>query len=235
MHKIKIESVWRGTADCMHCGLRHLALFGDLEEEDFHLIHAPIDDLHFKQDAALYGEGSPSKGVYTLRSGMVKLVRVTSDGRQRIVRVLRPGDVVGLEALATAQYDSEAVALTDVSVCRIPLEVIQSLEDHSAHLHRRLTLKWRQTLKEADDWLADLNFGSARQRVANFILKMRSACDSRIATLFGRDDMSAMLDLKPETVSREISRLVREAVIEPLDKHGRLYRVLQVERLQAPD
>jgi CRP/FNR family transcriptional regulator, anaerobic regulatory protein len=47
--------------------------------------------------------------------------------------------------------------------------------------------------------------------------------------------MSAMLDLKPETVSREISRLVREAVIEPLDKHGRLYRVLQVERLQAPD
>ncbi len=235
MQKIKIESVWRGTADCMHCSLRHLALFGDLEEEDFHLIHAPIDDLHFKQDAALYGEGSPSKGVYTLRSGMVKLVRVTSDGRQRIVRVLRPGDVVGLEALATAHYDSEAVALTDVSVCRIPLEVIQSLEAHSEHLHRKLTLKWRQTLKEADDWLADLNFGSARQRVANCILKMRSACDGRISTLFGRDDMSAMLDLKPETVSREISRLVRESVIEPLDKQGRLYRVLQVERLQAPD
>jgi len=233
MNKIKIESVWRGTADCQHCGLRHLALFGDLDENDFHLIHAPIDDLSFTQDTTLYSEGSHSQGVFTVRSGMIKLLRVTSDGRQRIVRVLRPGDVAGLEALATSHYDSEAVALTDVSVCRIPLEVIQSLEAGSAHLHRRLTLKWQQTLKEADDWLADLNFGTARQRVANCILKMRSPNDSRFATLFSRDDMSAMLDLKPETVSREITRLVREAVLEPLDKLGRLYRVLQVERLQA--
>ena len=39
------------------------------------------------------------------------LVRTTADGRQRIVRVSRPGDVLGLEALATARYDTEAVAL----------------------------------------------------------------------------------------------------------------------------
>jgi Fic family protein len=37
--------------------------------------------------------------------------------------------------------------------------------------------------------------------------------------------MGAMLDLKLETVSREISALVREGVIEQLDKQGRIYRV----------
>ena len=163
---------------------------------------------------------------------MIKLVRVTADGRQRIVRVLRPGDVVGLEALAASQYDSQAIALTDVSVCRIPVDVIHKLGSNSQRLHLKLMQKWQQTLKDADDWLADLNFGTARQRVSNLILKMRNPSDEQIATLFARDDMGAMLDLKLETVSREVSRLIREDVIKPMDKKGRVYRVLQLECLQ---
>ena len=209
-----------------------MVLFADLNEHDFGMIHAPIDDLEFKQGAMLYDEGRVASGIFTLRTGMIKLVRVTADGRQRIVRVLRPGDVVGLEALAASQYDSQAIALTDVSVCRIPVDVIHKLGSNSQRLHLKLMQKWQQTLKDADDWLADLNFGTARQRVSNLILKMRNPSDEQIATLFARDDMGAMLDLKLETVSREVSRLIREDVIKPMDKKGRVYRVLQLECLQ---
>lgn len=233
MIPIKTESAWRGTSDCRQCSIRIAALFGDLDEQDFHHIHAPIDDLLFPQESTIYQVGAPSQGVFTLRTGMIKLVRYTSDGCQRIVRVLRPGDVAGLEVLAAPHYDCEAVALTDVAVCRIPLQVIRSLEGNSENLHRRLTSKWRHSVKEADDWLAELNFGTSRRRVANLLLKMRSYKDSRLTTLFSREDMGAMLDLEPETVSREITRLVREGVIEPLDKTKRVYRVLQPERLQA--
>jgi len=233
MIPIKTESAWRGTSDCRNCGIRDMVLFADLNEQDFGRIHAPIDDLVYRSGEVLYAEGSRAAGIFTLRTGMIKLVRVTADGRQRIVRVLRPGDVVGLEALATSHYDCEAVALTDVSVCRIPLDVIHTLGASSHRLHLRLMQKWQQTLKDADDWLADLNFGTARQRVSNFILKMHSSADGHTVTLFARDDMGAMLDLKLETVSREVSRLVREEVIEPLDKLGRVYRVRELERLQA--
>ncbi|MGI9135235.1 MAG: helix-turn-helix domain-containing protein [Rhodoferax sp.] len=45
--------------------------------------------------------------------------------------------------------------------------------------------------------------------------------------------MGAMLNLKMETVSREVSTLVRAQIIEPLDKNGRVYRVLQPELLQT--
>jgi CRP/FNR family transcriptional regulator, anaerobic regulatory protein len=34
-------------------------------------------------------------------------------------------------------------------------------------------------------------------------------------------------------VSREVSALVREQVIEPLDRQGRIYRVLAVQALQG--
>jgi DNA-binding transcriptional regulator YhcF (GntR family) len=60
---------------------------------------------------------------------------------------------------------------------------------------------------------------------------MRSPDAMHMTTLFSRDDMGAMLDLKMETVSREINQLVREEVIEQLDRMGRVYRVRQPEKL----
>jgi CRP-like cAMP-binding protein len=232
MIPIKTESAWRGTSDCRNCGIRDMVLFADLNEQDFNLIHAPIDDLVYQSGHSLYGESDKAIGVFTLRKGLVKLVRVTADGRERVVRVLFPGDVVGLEALATGHYDSQAVALSEVSVCRIPLDVIHQLGANSPRLHRKLMEKWQSALKLADDWLAELNFGSARQRVLHFIRKMHEVAGDGTATLFGRDDMGAMMDLKLETVSREVTALVRAGVMEPLDKHGRHYKVLLPECLQ---
>ena len=232
MIPIRTESAGRGTSDCRNCGIREMVLFADLNEEDFNLIHAPIDDLVYQPGQSLYDESNKALGVFTLRKGMIKLVRVTADGRERVVRVLFPGDVVGLEALATSHYDSQAVALSEVSVCRIPLDVIHQLGASSPRLHRKLMEKWQSALKLADDWLAELNFGSARQRVLHFIRKMHDVSEDDTAILFARDDMGAMMDLKLETVSREVTALVRAGVMEPIDKHGRHYRIAKPELLQ---
>lgn len=222
-----------------------MVLFADLTEEDFGLIHAPIDDLEFNAGSSLQCMGDPATSLMTLRVGMVKLVRNMADGRQRIVRVLRPGDVLGLEALFSATYECEAVALTPVKVCRLPVEVIHRLNSETPRLHQRLMGKWHQSLKEADDWLADLNFGNARQRLAGLVLKMQAhavaapslpgmAAEPGVVTLFSREDMGAMLDLKLETVSRTLSAFVREGLLAPMDRQGRVYRVLDEDRLVNP-
>jgi CRP/FNR family transcriptional regulator, anaerobic regulatory protein len=234
MIPIKTESAFRGTADCRSCGIRDMVLFADLREEDFNLIHAPIDDLEYGPGQPLVRVGDTATSLYTLRAGMVKLVRNTVDGRQRIVRVLRSGDVIGLEALMGPVYESDAIALTGVKVCRLPLQVIQRLNRETPRLHQRLLERWHHSLREADDWLADLNFGNARQRLAGLILKMRSDQDPGLCTLFSREDMGAMLDLKLETVSRTLNAFVREGLIEPKDKIGRAYRVVDPVRLSSP-
>ena len=234
MIPIKTESAWRGTADCRACGIRDMVLFADLHEDDFSLIHAPIDDLEYTPSQALVRMGETATSLFTLRAGMVKLVRNTVDGRQRIVRVLRSGDVIGLEALMGPTYDSDAIALTNVRVCRLPLQVIQRLNRETPRLHQRLLERWHRSLKEADDWLADLNFGNARQRLAGLILKMRTDQDPSLCTLFSREDMGAMLDLKLETVSRTLNAFVREGLIEPMDRIGRAYRIVDAARLTAP-
>lgn len=240
MISIKTESAWRGTADCLTCGIRDMVLFADLKEEDFKHIHSPIDDLEFAPGDSLQHMGEAANSLMTLRVGMVKLVRNMPDGRQRIVRVLRPGDVIGLEALLSATYDAEAVALTPVKVCRLPVKVIERLNRETPRLHMSLMGKWHRSLKEADDWLADLNFGNSRQRLAGLLLKMRPnmaqnpQADGSLVTVFSREDMGAMLDLKLETVSRTLNAFVREGLIAPMDKQGRQYRLLDVGKLQAP-
>jgi CRP/FNR family transcriptional regulator, anaerobic regulatory protein len=233
MIPIKSESAWRGTADCLKCGIRKLGLFADMKEEDFTAVRANIDALAYSSGDVIYTEGSPAQGIYCVNSGVVKLVRNTCDGRQRIVRVLRAGDVIGLEALVTRRYDSEAMALGAVMVCRIPLGMVEAALKHSNRLNAPLMSKWHQTLKDADDWLVDLNFGAARQRVSNLILKMRDPADACTSLLFSRGDMGAMLDLKLETVSREVSRLVKEGAIEALDRQGRIYRIVKLDVLTA--
>ena len=233
MMPVKPDPVWNGAANCCACGMRDQSIFADLDDGDFAQIRAPIVPISLKAGEVLFTAGEAALGVFTLREGLIKLVRVTHDGRERIVRVPRPFDVVGLEALSTGQYDSTAIALSDISLCRLPLLVVHHLGTHSPHLHQRMMDKWHDALKQADDWLADLNFGSARQRVAHFILAMRDVSDPQRCTLFSREDMGAMLDLKLETVSREVAAFTREGVIEPLDKQGRRYRIANLPLLES--
>ncbi|MCF8212088.1 MAG: Crp/Fnr family transcriptional regulator, partial [Rhodoferax sp.] len=72
MIPIKTESAWKGISDCRHCGIRDMVLFADLNEQDFGLIHAPIDDLDFRVGASLFQESGAAIGIFTLRTGMLK-------------------------------------------------------------------------------------------------------------------------------------------------------------------
>ena len=65
MIPIKTESAWRGTADCRACGIRDMVLFADLQEDDFNLIHAPIDDLEYAAGQPLVRMGETATSLYT--------------------------------------------------------------------------------------------------------------------------------------------------------------------------
>jgi hemerythrin-like metal-binding protein len=231
MVPVKYDTL-HSISNCRTCGTGSNGLCSELNEDDLNMIHAVVDDLTLAPGATLFQEGGDPMGIFTLRKGVIKLVRTTAGGTQRIVRVLSPGDMAGLEALAQARYYSDAVALTEVSVCRIPRSVIHALQAQSPRLNQRLMEKWACALKQADDWLIDINFGPARNRVSNFVLKMRGVIDEQTVTLFAREEMGTMMGLTMETVSRVINALVREGTLKPLDKHGRSYQILDLQQLQ---
>lgn len=214
-----IRSAFSGRADCKNCAIRHMVLFSNLEEADFDLIHRPIDDLIYETGAVLYHQGDEGSALFTVRSGLVKLVQYAPDGSQRIVRLLRAGDVAGLEVVVGQRYQHSAVVLHQVEACRIPVEVLQRLNKMTPRLHEELMQRWQRALAEADAYLTELSTGNARSRVARLIRRLADP-DDGVCVLPGREDMGAMLGITTETASRTVAALKREGVICPLGQHA---------------
>lgn len=211
MKKSQIEAAWKGNAQCDRCGIRDLVLFADLAEPDFNLIHLPIDEIECDPGATLYSEGDDGAAVYTIRSGLVKLVQYLPDGSQRIVRLLRPGATAGLETTVGEAYQHTAVVLQRVLACRIPKQVIDRLSRETPRLHSQLMRRWHAALTQADDWLTELSTGKAPQRLARFLLQTMQPDGT--AMLFTREDLGAMLGITTEHASRTVAEFKRNKTI----------------------
>lgn len=211
--------------ECESCGIRSNSLFADLNSDDFRLIDQMIHETSVPAHTTLFDEGSEGQFLFTIRRGLVKLVRYQTDGSQRIIRLLTPGDIAGLETTANPTYDSTAITLTEVTACRIPQAVIQRLEGASPRLHSQLLRKWHEALKQADDFIADLASGSARQRLARLLLRLSHGDSGHPVLLPAREDVGAMLGITTETASRAVAAFRREGLLQALDRQGRHFRV----------
>lgn len=206
----------KGESNCVNCSIRKTVLFAGLEISDCESIHRPIDDLVLPPQAVLYRAGDPAQALFTIRSGLLKLVQYLPDGRQRIVRLLRSTDVTGLEALLGQPYQHDAVVLQQSEVCRIPLEVIHRLDRENPKLRKELMVRWQRALDEADAWLTQLATGSARARMARLLLRLAGGSGEGRCELFGREDMGSMLGITTETASRIIAEFKRSGALQEL-------------------
>lgn len=213
MRRNQIEAAWQGKAECRNCGIRDLVLFADLHEDDFQLIHLPVDELMLEVGATLYHPGDDGTAAFTIRSGLVKLVQYLPDGNRRIVRLLRGGAVAGLEVLAGRLYEHAAEVLQPTQVCRLPREVVERLNRDTPRLHRQLMNKWSETLRQADEWLTELNTGTSRQRMARLFLHLDSLAGDGMCRMLAREDVGAILSLTTETSSRTVAEFKRLGVV----------------------
>ena len=104
MKPISLHAIWLGETKCRHCAVRASALFAGLEEMDFSHIHQPIKDVILSPQQALYRMHDRGNTLFTLRGGVMKLMQYLPDGSQRIVRLLKDSDALGLEALVGQPY-----------------------------------------------------------------------------------------------------------------------------------
>jgi CRP-like cAMP-binding protein len=143
---------WVGRAKCAVCEVRNFVLFSGLSTQELDSILQPVDNLHVPQHAVLYEEGTAAPSVYTLRSGCLKLKVDLPNGGQRIVRLLRPGDVAGMETLVGERYHHTAIALQDTDVCRIPREVVKQLDQTNPGVHQALLQRWQKSVDHISSW-----------------------------------------------------------------------------------
>ncbi|MBS3951382.1 MAG: Crp/Fnr family transcriptional regulator [Methylomicrobium sp.] len=217
---------WLGRSDCKQCGIRKMMLFSDLKDDDFDQILEPIDNFRYPKQTLFYNQGDRGNKVYSIRRGFVKLVQTQLDGSQRILRLLGPGAIIGLEALLGKTYRHTAIALQEVDVCRIYTVTLKRLEAEKPWLNEKVMAHWEQHLTTADRWISELSSGAVRSRVLNLLKYLLEISGDNRDTVrfFGYEDMASMLGTSRETFSRTIGELKDEGIISKVGE-GRLYRL----------
>ncbi|NDY92969.1 Crp/Fnr family transcriptional regulator [Ideonella livida] len=218
---------------CAECGIRKHALFGALDLTALDQIHVQIATIRLAPGQLLYSAQAPGQAAYTVRSGVVRLERLNERGERRILRLGGRGDTLGMEAMLGQSYAADAVACTEVEVCRLPRSLVDELTRDQVELARDMMRRWQRALDDADEWLTELCAGPARHRMLRLLLKLSEYADGQAVWLPSRLEMSAMLDMTIETASRTLAQLKREGVLEaPDQKHALIHMDVLLDALR---
>lgn len=171
-------------------------------------------------------------------SGVVKLTKTLADGRQQIVGLQFAPDFLGRPFRTESAITAEAA--TEVALCSFPRAAVERMIKASPELEHRLYQQTLEELDEARDWMVTLGRRTAQEKVSSFLLLIARNIDpgndpGHQSITFDlpltRADIADFLGLTIETVSRQITKLRAEGVIQI--ENNRHVTVPDMKRLEA--
>ena len=190
---------WRGNANCLACDGRENSFFAGLSPDAIATLHVDVDNTGIPAGETLYQPGYKADYLWVLRTGAIKLIASAWDGEPRIVRVLKPGDVAGIEGLLAGNYAHTAVTVGTVHACRTPIRAVQRVCLEQASFQWNLMQKWQAALRETEQWLVDMTSTGATARVRMARLLLRGG---QTALLAGSAVLGALLVLLADNIGR---------------------------------
>lgn len=190
--------------------------------------------LSCRPQDVLYHQSDRVDTVSFITGGLVKLVAHLSNGRARIVRLHRPGSVLGLSGLCGQHHEHTAVAVTPVTTLRLPLGAVQRLRNDDPVTYITLVERWHDYLRDADTWITQFSTGPIRGRVARLLVflsdfEMHAAAGQ--VQLLTCEEMGSILGVTSESVSRTLADFKRRHILARHDNGSRELYEADVERL----
>jgi len=221
---------WHLVRPCDTCKVRDLSACAPLDAAEQRRLVAIMRTVDAAPRQSIFDEGEPAENVYNVTEGAVKLYKLLPDGRRQITGFLLPGDFLGLTHNEVYAYSAEALAPT--RLCCFSRRKLEGLLEELPKLEQRLLGMASHELAAAHDQMLLLGRKSARERVASFILMLSDAAarhGQRANPVFlpmGRSDIADYLGLTTETVSRTLTRLKTQGLVElGGEKHIRLLKL----------
>ena len=190
--------------------------------------------LRFGQ--ALYLSGEMFKAVYLVRSGFVKSVVSLEDGRDQITSLCMPGELLGMDGLASGRHVSDAIALGDGEVCVVPYHRLENLGHEARSMQRKLLVMFSREIVREQRMMLFLGSMAAEERVAAFLLDLSDRFSalgyspSEFILRMSRNEIGSLLGMKLETVSRIFSKFQKNVLIKIERQH---IQIVNIEGLRG--
>ncbi len=199
-----------------------ISIFSKLSAADIQDLGKIVAMKKYAPDTAIFFQGEPSDSLYMLLKGCVKVTETSTDGHEKILDILGPGEIFG----ELAMLDGNPRSAT-VTTCE-PTELASiTHKDFRQFVSTRPEILWKvlaalcERVRKTSTSMLELSSRDVPYRLLAALNQLAEkhgqvAADGscRINLKFGVQDLAAMAGSNPEIVSRLLQRYQQDGLIE---------------------
>ena len=204
------------SVSCKDCSLGSLCVPHGLDQPDIDKLDESVGHTKLLHSGDyLYRQNTPFKSLYALKSGSVKIVTNDPNVGESILGVYLPGEIIGFDGVSSEVYQCSIQALETSNICEINLDTLQA---DIPNIYKQL-LKHASKAINHTQTAGSVNKANAKNRVVSFLLDIAERYQARgyfhteFDLYLSRGELGNLLNLTPETISRNIRQLEREKYI----------------------
>lgn len=169
----------------------------------------------------MYYEGTKPLGIFCVKTGVIKVYKTASNGKEQILYLAKEGDFLGYHALLGEEnYSNSATVIKDAKICFIPKEAFLSSMVKNLDFFRRITKQLSHELGIMEEKLIDASQKSIRERLAFLLLQLANTYGvdggehQQIELSLSREEIAGMVGTATESVIRLLSEFKKDGLIE---------------------
>lgn len=204
---------------CEQCVIRKLNSLKTLTKEELVRIAGCKTSKTIKKGAILFEEGAYINGVFCIKDGICKVSKMSDNGREQIVNLVRKGDLLGERSLINDEASNlKAIAVNDMEICFIPkAEIVRDL-DNNPKFTMDILKTMASSLKKSDNVIVDMAQKTVKQRLATTLLNL----DTKFSTnengsldiFLSREDIANIIGTATESAIRLLSEFKKKKIID---------------------
>ena len=215
--------------------ISRIPLFEGLSPEEQEELRAMMTQTTLRRGETLFNEGDSGDRLYILLSGKVKLGHASADGRENLLAVLGPGEILG--ELTLFDPGQRSTTATAVSPARLVFlnhsDLMVFLEDNPS-LAKHMLKALAKRLRRTNEALADLVFSDVPGRVAKALLDLadrfgiRTEDGIHVPHDLTQEELAQLVGASRETVNKSLAEFVNRNWIR---LEGRAVTLIDIDRL----
>lgn len=191
-------------------------LFSDLSPESLADLEKISIRRTFGKGEMPFHEDEPANSLFMLGSGSVNLVKSSAEGKEQLIRTVKPGEIFAEAALFSGEnYPVTAIATAKSIVYSINKEKLLKFISKKPEVSLKMMGAMARLLRHLNSLIADLTLGSVSSRLAKFLLTKYNETGSKSFDLgMKKQDLAKKLGTAGETLSRNLSKFKDLSLID---------------------
>ena len=214
---------------CTECENRINSILRDLAGPDLDALDSTKACYIYKKGQTIFAEGIPPTGLFCIHKGKVKIFKTGSQGREKIMRLAKNGDVLGYRSLISGQPATvSAAALEESVICCIPQETVFKLMRADGGFSMRIIQLLTNELARAEQEIVHLAQKPVRERLAEALVVLKQTYGTEdgngsvLNVRLTREELASMIGTAIETLVRTIGEFKKERLITTEKKSIRI-------------